>query len=109
MSKEKKKDPGLLLGDPLRSGKKSRNQFTIPKYKTNDYKNTALARFTKDAKLQKTSSTGIPTAGDKNTSAVIGNYPKISESMTFDYSVDSQSSKARLNKVAHALISNFDP
>ena len=46
---------------------------------------------------------------DKNTSALVWNYPKISESMTFDYSIDSHSSKTRMNKVAHAIMNNFDP
>lgn len=46
---------------------------------------------------------------DKNTSALVWNYPKISESMTFDYSIDSHSSKTRINKAAHAIMNNFDP
>ena len=29
--------------------------------------------------------------------------------MTFDYSIESQSSKVRLNKVAQAMLENFDP
>lgn len=52
---------------------------------------------------------GIQRNNDKNTSALVGNYPKISESMTFDYSIDSHSSKTRINKVAHAIMNNFDP
>ena len=56
----------------------------------------------------------MPTTGmlkwvDKNTSALVGNYSKISESMTFDYSVDFKNSKDRLSKVANDMINNFDP
>ena len=53
ISKEIKKEIIANNDEQIKSGKKSRNVFTIPKYKTNDHKNTALSRFTNDAKLQK--------------------------------------------------------
>ena len=58
-SKDRKKDLGLVLADPSRTGQKSRNQFGLPKYKTNDYHKTALGRFTKDAKLHKIPSSNV--------------------------------------------------
>jgi hypothetical protein len=109
VSKDNKKDHELEITDPLRTTNKSRNQFAIPKYKTNDYHNTAFGRFTKDAILHNMQSTRVSKKDNTNTSALVGNYSKISESMTFDYSIDSQSSKSRLNKIAYAMINNFDP
>lgn len=108
-NKEKYKDHNFHLVDPMKSSKKSRNVFTIPKYKTNDCKSAGLSKPNRDLRLQKMPSSGVPKTSDKNTSALVSNYPKISESMTFDYSIDSQSSKARLHKVATDMINNFDP
>lgn len=109
VSKDRTKDLALIIPDPLKNSNKSRNQFAMPKYKTNDCHNTAFGRFTKDAILQKMPSTGVPKSDNKNTSALVWNYSKISESMTFDYSIDSQASKSKLNKIAYAMINNFDP
>lgn len=93
----------------MKSTKNSRNQYVIPKYKTNDYKNTALVRFTKDAQLHKQASGGIIRLDEKNTSAVVGNYSKISESMTFDYSIESHGGKERMSRAHPEMINNFDP
>jgi len=76
-SKDRKKDLAILAGN------------------TDGQIHTALGRFTKDSKLQKNPSSGVPGIGIKNTSALLENYQRISESMTFDYSVDSQANRSR--------------
>lgn len=53
ITKEIRKELIVSNDEQMKSGKKSRNVFTIPKYKTNEHKNTALSRFTNDAKMQK--------------------------------------------------------
>jgi hypothetical protein len=100
-TKDKKNSLGMLFGD--------RNRVSVGKLRTNDYQQTAMSRFTKDSKLYKMPISGVPKMNDKNTSALLENYQKISESMTFDYSIDSHHSRGKLIKVDNGAINNFDP
>ena len=77
-------------------------------YKLDHVRICSIGKFAKEAWLYKIPTTGTLKWVDKNTSALVGNYLKISESMTFDYSVDFKNSKDRLNKVANDMINNFD-
>lgn len=67
-------------------------------------------RFTKDSGLYRISQNHSNKGAHKNASAMIaGNYSKINESLTFDYSVDFKSSKEKLQHLNSEMITGSDP